>query len=229
MDNFKIIDLFEKVEVDELVSQFGECSWRSGSLNGGHPYKLNAEMLREGLYGSLDQKIANTCITSKEITNFTFATSLTKTIFSRTGVGGQYPLHNDSGSLGHYSMTTFLCEPDEYDGGELNLCLNGSIEKFKLGKGKSIVYSTGVPHSVGKVTRGERIVAVNWIVSGYADQDIRNCMRNLGKMMSYFDKFGEDTSEFSYEEMMDHPHFLLQNTIAGFERRFHTNKSRGID
>ncbi len=227
MDNYLIIDSLSANEVDDIRSRFVDCSWKSGSDGGGHKYKLNAEMVRDEVYTELDAKLVSGFFRSKDFSTFTLGSSCTPTIFSKTGVGGQYPLHTDAPALGHYSMTTFLSDPDEYDGGELQLFMNGSINSFKLEKGKCIVYCTGTPHAVSKVTRGDRLVGVNWTLSSYVDTDIRDIARNLKKIMNHYDEFGEDTSDLSYEEKMEHPHFILQNIISGFERRFHTRNSIG--
>lgn len=229
MDNYLIIDLLSTDEVDDIRARFADCSWKSGSEGGGHKYKLNAELVRDEIYNELDTKLVSGLRRSAEFGAFTMGTSYTPTIFSKTGVGGQYPLHTDAPALGHYSTTTFLSDPDEYDGGELDLFMNGGINSFKLNRGQALVYHTGTPHAVNKVTRGERLVGVNWTLSSYVDTDLRDIARNLKKIMNYYDEFGEDTSELTYMEKMEHPHFILQNIISGFERRFHSRRSNGMD
>jgi len=227
MDNYLIIDTLSTDEVDDIRARFADCSWKSGADGGGHKYKLNAELVRDEKYDELDTKLVSGFARNADFNSFTMATSCTPTIFSKTGVGGQYPLHTDAPALGHYSLTTFLSDPDEYEGGELQLYMNGSINSFKLERGKSIIYNAGTPHAVDKVTKGERLVGVNWALSSYVDSDIRNIARNLKKIMNHYDEFGEDTSELSYAEKMEHPHFILQNIISGFERRFHSRNSIG--
>ena len=227
MDNYLTVDLLEKSVVDDMVSQFSSCTWKSGADGGGHKYKLNAEMSREGPYTELDNIIGEALVSNIDLSTFTLSSGATNTIFSKTGIGGQYPLHTDHAALGHYSVTTFLSDPDEYEGGELQLYMNGIVNNFKLEKGKSIIYYSGTPHAVSKVTKGERRVAVNWLLSNYLDSDIREIVRYLKMTMNYYDDFGEDTSERAYEEVRNHPQCLGKTAIAAIERKFHMNHSQG--
>jgi PKHD-type hydroxylase len=229
MDNYLEVDLLSKETIDSIVDYFPLCNWESGSENGGHRYKINLEMVKDENYDVVDNKLINGFRCSRDAKTFTMPSSLTATIFSKMGVGGQYPIHTDASFLGHYSMTTFLSNPEDYDGGELQLYLNGSIKSFKLERGRCIIYHTGTPHAVSKVTRGERLVGVNWILSSYIDTDLRDIARNIKRMMDYYSDLNEDTSELSYEEMMNHPQFILKDILTGFERRFDTMKSRGMD
>jgi len=229
MDNYLEIDLLSKEVTDNIVDYFSLCKWKSGSESGGHRYKINLEMIRDENYDVVDNKLINGFRCSRDANTFTMPSSLTATIFSKMEVGGQYPIHTDASSLGHYSMTTFLSNPEDYDGGELQLYLNGGIKSIKLERGRSIIYHTGIPHAVSQVTRGERLVGVNWILSSYVDTDLRDIARNIKRMMDYYSDLNEDTSELPYGEMIKHPQFILKDILTGFERRFDTMKSRGID
>ena len=63
------------------------------------------------------------------------------------------------------ALTIFLNDPEEYDGGELELqTANGNI-LYKLNKGDAICYPCTQVHRVREVTRGERNVAVSWVQS----------------------------------------------------------------
>jgi PKHD-type hydroxylase len=58
------------------------------------------------------------------------------------------------------SATLFLAEPDEYDGGELEIESAFGIQAVKLEAGDMILYPSSSLHRVTPVTRGARIAVV---------------------------------------------------------------------
>ena len=77
------------------------------------------------------------------------------------------------------SITVFLNDPSEYDGGELILDLPGGPLAVKLPAGDAMVYSTHTVHQVRPVTRGERMVAVTWAQSQVRDGQMRQVLFDL--------------------------------------------------
>lgn len=107
--------------------------------------------------------------------------------FNKYETGGFYGPHADAPVMGNppirsdLSMTLFLSDPADYDGGEL--VIEGV--KYKGPKGSVLVYPSYYVHEVLPVTRGERIAAVAWIQSTIRDESMR-------KLMSRFYKMGTD-------------------------------------
>ena len=106
----------------------------------------------------------------------------------RYGAGMLYEAHVDAAvftsELGRtlradVSITVFLNDPAEYDGGELVLDLPGGPLAVKLPAGDAIVYSTHTVHQVRPVTRGERMVAVTWAQSQVRDPLMRQILFDL--------------------------------------------------
>ena len=63
------------------------------------------------------------------------------------------------------SVVVFLTNPDEYEGGELELNLNGNPEDTKLlrpAAGTAVFFYSHVPHRVRPVTSGKRRTLVAW-------------------------------------------------------------------
>jgi len=91
-------------------------------------------------------------------------------VISNYKPGMHYGWHVDSPVMGNMirtdvALTIFLNDPEEYDGGELELqTANGNI-LYKLNKGDAICYPCTQVHRVREVTRGERNVAVSWVQS----------------------------------------------------------------
>ena len=88
--------------------------------------------------------------------------------------GGKYDWHKDQGSkllqggsVRKISMTLFMNNPDEYEGGELDLELfhpekKTRYETFKLKKGSAIFFQSDVWHRVRPVISGVRKSLVAW-------------------------------------------------------------------
>ena len=89
--------------------------------------------------------------------------------------GGKYDWHVDQGSkiilkvgsIRKISMTLFMNNPDEYEGGEFDLELfhpnkKPRYETFKLKKGSAIFFQSDVWHRVRPVSSGARKSLVAW-------------------------------------------------------------------
>jgi PKHD-type hydroxylase len=96
-------------------------------------------------------------------------------LFSRYQGGNAYGAHVDDALMGagsgggrmrsDVSMTVFLSDPEDYDGGELVIEGTGGEQTFKLEAGCVITYPSNTLHYVAEVTRGTREVAVSWAQS----------------------------------------------------------------
>ena len=140
----------------------------------------------------------------------------TDLIVSRTEVGEGFSVHLDTTSVGEFSTTVFLSEPNTYEGGELCLYLEEEVRKFKLPAGTAITYTTGAPHCVSEVTAGVRHAGVFWTSSLVKDvryreilADIRQVRRLLPVERTY--NLGEAAVD---------PEFLLQGVEHKLIRHF---------
>jgi PKHD-type hydroxylase len=77
------------------------------------------------------------------------------------------------------SVTVFLSEPDEYDGGELVIEDTFGVHEVKLPAGDAVLYSSTSLHRVEPVTRGLRLAAVTWVQSMVRDDWRRAMLFNL--------------------------------------------------
>jgi PKHD-type hydroxylase len=97
--------------------------------------------------------------------------------FNRYRGGGQYGFHVDGSVMvlgaadaqehirSDISCTLFLCEPDDYDGGELVVSDTYGEHEIKLPAGDAIIYPSSSLHKVTPVTRGTRLAAFFWVQS----------------------------------------------------------------
>lgn len=112
-------------------------------------------------------------------------------LFSRYGVGMEYADHTDNplmdgGHRSDMSITVFLNDPSDYEGGELVLNTDISPQPLKLPAGDAVVYPTYLLHRVEKVRSGERCVAVSWIECRVRDPNQRQVLIDLAQTLSFF-------------------------------------------
>lgn len=109
--------------------------------------------------------------------------------FNRYADGGHYGFHSD-GALLHVanssivvrsdlSATLFLSEPDEYEGGELEIETASDVQAIKLAAGDMVLYPSGALHRVLPVTRGARIASFFWVQSMVRDAGERTQLYEL--------------------------------------------------
>jgi len=77
------------------------------------------------------------------------------------------------------SVTIFLNEPEDYEGGELTVQTAFGEQQVKLPAGDAVIYPSGSLHRVAEVTRGERLVAVSWIQSLVREPDKRALLHEM--------------------------------------------------
>jgi PKHD-type hydroxylase len=107
--------------------------------------------------------------------------------YARYGSGQYYGDHVDDPIMGpmnaryrtDVSTTIFLCEPNEYEGGETVICTQYGERKVKLAAGDAITYPSGSLHHVAEVTSGTRLVAVTWAQSMVRDPAKRELLYEL--------------------------------------------------
>ena len=104
-------------------------------------------------------------------------------LFSKYSEGMQYGLHMDNSLMGEkridMSITLFLCDPTDYDGGELIIYFPTGERSIKLAAGSAVLYPTTALHRVAEVTRGRRLVAVTWVRSLVRDAAKREILFDL--------------------------------------------------
>ncbi|WP_448212443.1 Fe2+-dependent dioxygenase [Colwellia sp. MEBiC06753] len=111
--------------------------------------------------------------------------------FNQYGESEQYGYHVDAAIMrlpnsqevlrSDVSMTVFLNEPEEYEGGELVIATEFGEQKVKLRAGQAVVYPSSSLHKVTAVTKGKRLAAITWMQSMIADANLRQILFQLDK------------------------------------------------
>lgn len=109
--------------------------------------------------------------------------------FNRYSGGGTYGAHVDSAVMqvpgtsisvrSDLSATLFLAEPEEYEGGELQIEGPFGIQAVKLEAGDMVLYPSSSLHQVTPVTEGARIASFFWIQSMVQNDSARTVLFDL--------------------------------------------------
>jgi PKHD-type hydroxylase len=120
--------------------------------------------------------------------------------------GHQFGIHVDNAIRGDrltgmrirtdLSVTLFLSEPDDYDGGELVIEDNYGSHEIKLPAGDLVVYPASSLHLVTPVTRGTRVASFFWLQSMVRDAHARAMIFDLDTaIQSLVERLGRDDPE----------------------------------
>ena len=115
--------------------------------------------------------------------------------FNRYADGGTYGAHVDSALMflpdgskqmrTDLSATVFLSDPNEYDGGELEIEGPSGVQSVKLEAGDMVLYPSSSLHRVTPVTRGARVASFFWIESTVSDEVERTILFDLDQSIQH--------------------------------------------
>ena len=123
-------------------------------------------------------------------------------MFNRYAMGETYGLHVD-GSVRQLpgtatrlrtdvSTTLFLSDPEDYDGGELEVVDTYGAHEVKLPAGDLIVYPSSSLHRVTPVTRGARLASFFWVQSMVRDDVQRRLLWEMDGSIERLRQTGGD-------------------------------------
>lgn len=150
--------------------------------------KNNLELNRdENLMTPLNNLVMGKLVQNSVYLAATFPKQIMAPIYARYTKGMHYGNHIDDPLMGpagqrfrtDVSMTIFLSDVDEYEGGELVITTHYGEYPVKLNAGDAVLYPSGSTHHINEVTSGERLVAVTWLQSTIKDPAKRELLYNL--------------------------------------------------
>jgi PKHD-type hydroxylase len=125
--------------------------------------------------------------------------------FNRYAGGGEYGFHVDGSVMAlerpgqarsqvrsDLSCTLFLCEPEEYDGGELVISDTYGEHEVKLPAGDLVLYPSSSLHKVTPVTRGARLASFFWVQSMVRDESRRRLLLEMDTAIQALTRTGAD-------------------------------------
>ena len=140
---------------------------------------------------------------NKEFNRVALPKNIRPPLISRYRQGMAYGKHVDSALMGpkmlreraDISITVFISDIDEYDGGELVIHSPFGAHQVKLRSGSLVLYPSSSLHQVSEVSRGERVVAVTWAQSYVRDERQREILANLGQIKEKMNAMAVDAVE----------------------------------
>ncbi|WP_337842017.1 Fe2+-dependent dioxygenase [Rheinheimera sp.] len=106
------------------------------------------------------------------------------------------------------SSTLFLSEPDEYEGGELQIQDTFGLHEVKLPAGDLILYPSSSLHQVVPVTQGERVCSFFWTQSMVRSAEQRQMLFELDQAVQALrQQYGESAQTVA---LTSHYHNLVR-------------------
>ena len=188
-----IDNVLSKDEVHQFRQRLNATAWQSGEATAGtlaRQVKHN-QQIPDGSDAAV--ALGHQILRKLGVHPLFVSAALPRTIyppkFNRYADGGTYGAHVDSAVMylpgtatpmrTDLSATLFLSEPDEYDGGELEIESQFGLQSVKLAAGDLVLYPSSSLHRVTPVTRGARIASFFWIESLVPDEGDRTLLFDL--------------------------------------------------
>ena len=209
-------------EVREFRRQLDGAGWSSGRATVGEQgarVKHNEQLDPGDPVGrALSERILSRLAAHAQFFSAVLPLRILPPLFNRYTGGAHYGPHVDGAVMSQagtaqrlrsdVSSTLFLCDPEEYDGGELLVQDSYGEHEAKLPAGDMVVYSATSLHEVRPVTRGARVCAFFWSQSMVRDDSRRSQLFSLDQtIQSLRAKLG-DTPECV--ALTSHYHNLLR-------------------
>lgn len=142
-------------------------------------------------------------------------------VFNRYTTGESYGFHVDGAIMrlpdsaevmrSDLSMTLFLTNPDDYEGGELVIATGFGEQRVKGCAGDAVLYPSSSLHQVTPVVRGERLAVITWIQSLVADASMRQILFELDSSIQAIGK-----EEKASRDELDRLHNVYHNLIRRY-------------
>ena len=163
----------------------------------------------------LHEVVISALLRNKDFNRAALPKRIRPPLISRYRQGMAYGQHVDNALMGpkqgrersDVSITVFISDINEYDGGELIIHGSFGMQEVKLPSGSVVVYPSSSLHEVAEVTRGERLVAVTWAQSYVRDDRQREILASLAQVKDKMNAIAEDAIE------TDQVHHIYANLL----------------
>ena len=184
-------DIISEADAKQTVNTISALPWHPGD-NPNPEYrekvKQNEEIKAEDheVAHTVCQRLQNAILKNPTVRNKLFPYKMVLPSLNRYTGGAAYNRHADHALQGtphlraDISMTLFLSDPKDYEGGELVLeYISGETKRIKEERGTIVLYPSDVLHYVTPVTKGARYAAVSWMQSHIKDLLARNILAEV--------------------------------------------------
>jgi len=175
----KIHQVLTKEQVQQAKNILLDADWADGNVTAGYQSakaKNNLQLL-EGteVANQLGDMILAALAKSNQFMSAALPLKIFPPLFNCYQGGGSFGVHVDNAIRQvpgtpvkvrtDLSMTLFLSEPEEYEGGELIIEDTYGSQTVKLAAGDMILYPSTSLHRVTPVTKGRRLASFFWLQS----------------------------------------------------------------
>ena len=188
-----IPDVLSKAEVARFRSALDSAPWEDGRSTAGAQsalVKKNEQLPPDGaLARVLGEQVIKAITANPVFISAAIPLHIFPPLFNRYGIGQHFGLHVDNSVRGDQltglrirtdlSVTLFLSEPDDYDGGELVVEDHYGAQRVKLPAGHLVLYPATSLHAVTAITRGVRVASFFWLQSMIRQAEARRMIFEL--------------------------------------------------
>ena len=177
-----IPDLLTPAEQQRLLTLAKTATFADGKETAGFRAKLvknNEQVAKNATSKQQLQEIIIAALSrSKDFRRGAIPHRIRPPLISRYRPGMAYGAHVDDALMGaatsrertDVSVTVFINDATDYDGGELVIHSPYGPQEVKLPARHAVIYPSSTLHEVREVTKGERLVAVTWAQSYVRDE-----------------------------------------------------------
>jgi len=200
-----ILDAAQLVSVRERLDRANEA-WVDGRVTAGYqgaPVKFNQQVDEQSAVALACQRIVVSALERNPIfISAVLPNVIYPPMFNRYSEGMKFGAHVD-GSVRidphngrklrtDVSATLFLTNPDEYDGGELEVEDTYGRHSVKLPAGSMVVYPATSLHQVTPITRGVRTSCFFWVQSLIRDETQRGVLYQMDEAIQRLNQTNAD-------------------------------------
>lgn len=202
--------VLNKDEVADFRRLMDAAAWEDGKSTAGAQsamVKRNEQLPPDGdLARHLGERVLKALARNPLFVSAAVPLRIFPPLFNRYGGGHHFGIHVDNAVRGDnltgtrirtdLSVTLFLAEPEEYDGGELVVEDHYGSHQVKLPAGDLVLYPATSLHMVTPVTRGLRVASFFWLQSMIRDLQARTMIFDLDTaIQGISERLGRDDPE----------------------------------
>lgn len=187
----EIPNVLDASKLSSIRDMLGKVEFINGKHSAGQAasrVKNNQEM-KQGTQQAefLDHLLMGSLAENADFRSGALPYRVAQPVFARYTQGMLYGDHVDDPIMGSgpekfrtdVSITVFLNDPDDYDGGELIINTTYGEKAVKLPAGSAVLYPSASVHRVTEITGGERLAAIVWLQSMVRDAGQRELLYQL--------------------------------------------------
>ncbi|MBU2871689.1 Fe2+-dependent dioxygenase [Colwellia sp. E2M01] len=189
----RIPNVLNKEQIKYIKDAMLQADWADGNITAGYQSSQTKNNLQLPENSAIAIEMGDLILSALAKSNMFMSAALPLKIFPPLfncyQGGGNFGVHIDNAIRQvpgtpvkvrtDLSMTLFISEPDEYEGGELTIEDTYGSQKVKLAAGDMILYPATSLHHVTPVTKGRRLASFFWLQSLVNSDERRSILYNM--------------------------------------------------